>query len=56
MDILQTIFTVMIVMSGFLMATRPDTTPASLIFRLSILLIGVVGLVTIWIMKRRNQG
>ena len=40
--------------TGYLFATKPTTTTGQLIFRLALILAGVVGLVIIWARKKKQ--
>lgn len=51
---LEWLFTMMIFFSGYLFFKHPQTTTASLIFRITLLAVGVVGLIAIKIIKKNN--
>jgi hypothetical protein len=40
--------------TGFLFLSRPTTTAAQLVFRLALMLIGVIGLIVIWMVRRKQ--
>lgn len=44
----------LICFTGYLFATKPTQTLPQLIFRVSIMLAGVIGLVVIWIRKKKQ--
>ena len=54
-DFLQYIFFMMVIFTGFLFVIRPPQVPAQLVFRGSILVIGVVGLVVLQILRARPR-
>lgn len=49
----QQICILLICISGFLSFTRPAHTTAQVIFRVSVTLAGVIGLIIIWVRKKR---
>jgi protein-S-isoprenylcysteine O-methyltransferase Ste14 len=40
--------------TGFLFLSRPTTTTAQLAFRLALMLIGIIGLIAIWIVRKKR--